>query len=95
MDVNLEQSGGPFWPVLLGRLDGLSASEKSANEQLPSPFEPLDNITAKFVSKGLDVKDVVVLSGNFSIQLFVLLFKYLHFILYICAEYTNIFFCSA
>ncbi|KAL0334814.1 UNVERIFIED_CONTAM: Peroxidase 10 [Sesamum radiatum] len=27
-------SGGPFWPVLLGRLDGLSASEKSANEQL-------------------------------------------------------------
>ncbi|KAK4437840.1 Peroxidase 10 [Sesamum alatum] len=60
-------SGGPFWPVLLGRLDGLSASEKSANEQLPSPFEPLDNITAKFVAKGLDVKDVVVLSGAHTI----------------------------
>ncbi|KAL3614182.1 Peroxidase 10 [Castilleja foliolosa] len=56
-------SGGPFWPVPLGRLDGLTASEKSANEQLPSPIEGLDNITAKFVSKGLDLKDMVVLSG--------------------------------
>ncbi|PIN14194.1 Peroxidase [Handroanthus impetiginosus] len=60
-------SGGPFWPVALGRLDGLTASEKSANEQLPSPFEPLENITAKFVAKGLDVKDVVVLSGAHTI----------------------------
>ncbi|XP_057787429.1 peroxidase 10 [Salvia miltiorrhiza] len=60
-------SGGPFWPVGLGRLDGLSASEKSANEQLPSPFEPLDNITAKFVAKGLDAKDMVVLSGGHTI----------------------------
>ncbi|KAK6159387.1 hypothetical protein DH2020_006701 [Rehmannia glutinosa] len=60
-------SGGPFWPVSLGRLDGLTASEKSANEQLPSPFEPLDNITAKFVAKGLDVKDMVVLSGAHTI----------------------------
>jgi len=42
----------------------LTASEKAANEQLPSPFEPLENITAKFASKGLDIKDVVVLSGS-------------------------------
>ncbi|KAH6818957.1 Peroxidase superfamily protein [Perilla frutescens var. frutescens] len=60
-------SGGPFWPVALGRLDGLGASEKSANEQLPSPFEPLENITAKFLAKGLDVKDMVVLSGAHTI----------------------------
>ncbi|KAK4491105.1 hypothetical protein RD792_001827 [Penstemon davidsonii] len=57
-------SGGPYWGVSLGRFDGVSASEKSANEQLPSPFEPLENITAKFASKGLDVKDMVVLSGG-------------------------------
>lgn len=61
------QSGGPFWYVPLGRRDGLTASEKAANDQLPSPFEPLDNITAKFVSKGLDLKDVVVLSGGHTI----------------------------
>ncbi|KAK4424180.1 Peroxidase 10 [Sesamum alatum] len=60
-------SGGPFWPVSFGRLDGLTASEKSANEQLPAPFEPLQNITAKFVAKGLDLKDMVVLSGAHTI----------------------------
>ncbi|XP_049385039.1 peroxidase 10-like isoform X1 [Solanum stenotomum] len=54
---------GPFWSVCLGRRDSLTASQNAANDQLPSPFEPLVNITAKFVSKGLDVKDVVVLSG--------------------------------
>lgn len=47
----------------LGRRDGLSARESAVNEQLPSPIEPLENITAKFTSKGLDIKDVVVLSG--------------------------------
>lgn len=57
------QAGGPFYIVPLGRRDGLSAKQSSANEQLPSPFEPLQNITAKFTSKGLDLKDVVVLSG--------------------------------
>ncbi|GMJ03522.1 hypothetical protein like AT1G49570 [Hibiscus trionum] len=60
-------AGGPSWPVLLGRRDGISASQQAANEQLPSPFEPLDNITAKFTAKGLDLKDVVVLSGAHTI----------------------------
>ncbi|KAG5625123.1 hypothetical protein H5410_010341 [Solanum commersonii] len=60
-------SGGPFWPVLLGRRDGLTASEKAANDQLPSPFEPLDKIAAKFTDKGLDLRDVVVLSGAHTI----------------------------
>lgn len=50
---------------MLGRRDGVTASQQAANEQLPSPFEPLENITAKFTSKGLDLKDVVVLSGSF------------------------------
>ncbi|CAI9110125.1 OLC1v1010101C2 [Oldenlandia corymbosa var. corymbosa] len=59
--------GGPYWPVYLGRRDGLTAKQNSANTQLPSPFEPLQNITAKFTSKGLDVKDVVVLSGGHTI----------------------------
>ncbi|KDP38237.1 hypothetical protein JCGZ_04880 [Jatropha curcas] len=56
-------SGGPYWSVPLGRRDGLTASEKAANDNLPSPFESLANITAKFTSNGLDLKDVVVLSG--------------------------------
>ncbi|KAF5738204.1 peroxidase 10-like [Tripterygium wilfordii] len=60
-------TGGPFWAVPFGRRDGLTASDSAANEQLPSPFEPLENITAKFTSKGLDLKDVVVLSGAHTI----------------------------
>ncbi|KAA3463514.1 peroxidase 10 [Gossypium australe] len=60
-------AGGPSWPVMLGRRDGVTASQEAANEQLPSPFEPLENITAKFTSKGLDLKDVVVLSGAHTI----------------------------
>lgn len=63
------QTGGPFWPVPLGRRDSLTASEQAANTNLPSPFEPLENITAKFVSLGLDFKDVVVLSGLVNYQL--------------------------
>ena len=49
----------------MGRRDGLTASETAANQEIPSPLEPLDNITAKFTSKGLEKKDVVVLSGMF------------------------------
>ncbi|XP_059624718.1 peroxidase 10-like [Cornus florida] len=62
-------AGGPYayWSVPLGRRDGLNASESAANQELPSPFEPLANITAKFTSKGLDTKDVVVLSGAHTI----------------------------
>uniref|UniRef100_A0A1J3JQA4 Peroxidase n=1 Tax=Noccaea caerulescens TaxID=107243 RepID=A0A1J3JQA4_NOCCA len=60
-------TGGPFWPVPLGRRDSLTASEEAANTNLPSPIEPLANITAKFVALGLDLKDVVVLSGAHTI----------------------------
>ncbi|KAF8010224.1 hypothetical protein BT93_J0995 [Corymbia citriodora subsp. variegata] len=60
-------TGGQFYAVPLGRRDGLSSRESAANKQLPSPFEPLENITAKFTSKGLDMKDVVVLSGAHTI----------------------------
>ncbi|CAN8321246.1 unnamed protein product [Cochlearia groenlandica] len=60
-------TGGPFWPVPLGRRDSLTASEQAANTNLPSPLEPLANITAKFVTLGLDLRDVVVLSGAHTI----------------------------
>lgn len=56
------QSGGPQWRVALGRKDGLVANQSSANN-LPSPFEPLDAIIAKFLAVGLNVTDVVALSG--------------------------------
>uniref|UniRef100_A0A5B7BYN4 Peroxidase n=1 Tax=Davidia involucrata TaxID=16924 RepID=A0A5B7BYN4_DAVIN len=60
-------TGGPSWYLPLGRRDGLTASESGASKEIPSPFDPLENITAKFTSKGLDKKDVVVLSGAHTI----------------------------
>ncbi|KAL3633903.1 hypothetical protein CASFOL_022665 [Castilleja foliolosa] len=56
-------AGGRFWAVPLGRRDGRTANQDGANRDLPSPFEPLENITSKFIAKGLDAKDMVVLSG--------------------------------
>ncbi|KAL1189177.1 Peroxidase N [Cardamine amara subsp. amara] len=55
-------SGGPQWRVALGRKDGLVANQSSANN-LPSPFESLDAIIAKFAAVNLNVTDVVALSG--------------------------------
>ncbi|PWA97649.1 peroxidase superfamily protein [Artemisia annua] len=60
-------SGGPSWKVLLGRRDGLVANQTGANSMLPGPFEPVDNITLKFQAVGLNLTDVVSLSGAHTI----------------------------
>ncbi|MBA0861744.1 hypothetical protein Goshw_000418 [Gossypium schwendimanii] len=44
-------AGASYWMVPLGRRDGQTANKTAANE-LPSPFESLDNIIAKFNAKG-------------------------------------------
>ncbi|KAL9143076.1 hypothetical protein ABFS82_14G212200 [Erythranthe guttata] len=62
-------SGGPSWKVVLGRRDGLVGNQTGANSALPSPFESLDNIIAKFAAVGLNVTDVVALSGGHTIGL--------------------------
>lgn len=58
------QSGGPSWNVLLGRRDSRTANQAGANTSIPSPFEGLSNITAKFSAVGLNITDLVALSGN-------------------------------
>ncbi|XP_060963845.1 peroxidase 10-like [Cannabis sativa] len=63
----VQSAGGPFWPVVLGRRDSTTASQKAANEQIPAPTESFKEMTAKFTVKGLDLKDVVVLSGAHTI----------------------------
>ncbi|CAH1415927.1 unnamed protein product [Lactuca virosa] len=60
-------SGGPYYSLPMGRRDGLTANITLANTDIPSPFEPLDNITTKFTTKGLNLKDMVVLSGAHTI----------------------------
>ncbi|KAL3533949.1 hypothetical protein ACH5RR_007470 [Cinchona calisaya] len=56
-------SGGPSWNVLLGRRDSRTANQAGANTSIPSPFESLSNITAKFSAVGLNITDLVALSG--------------------------------
>lgn len=59
----------------LGRRDGLTASQSAVMTDLPAPFHSLQDITAKFKDKGLDLKDVVVLSGMHHLILFVYLVR--------------------
>ena len=58
------QGGGPSWNVLLGRRDGLIANQSGANTSIPNPTESLANVTAKFAAVGLNITDLVALSGN-------------------------------
>ncbi|KAI3745095.1 hypothetical protein L1987_58197 [Smallanthus sonchifolius] len=57
---------GPYWPVPLGRRDGRVSI---ANESLTlPPFDSnIDKLKAIFASKGLSVKDLVVLSGGHTV----------------------------
>lgn len=60
------QSGGPSWTVLLGRRDSTTANQAGANTSIPSPSEGLANISNKFSAVGLEITDLVALSGPYS-----------------------------
>lgn len=63
--------GGPrYWyQVLLGRRDARNASRDAANANLPAPFFNFQQLLANFQTHGLNLKDLVVLSGGHSIGL--------------------------
>ncbi|KAI4371271.1 hypothetical protein MLD38_019530 [Melastoma candidum] len=61
--VSVNMSGGPSWMVLLGRRDSLTANISGANTAIPTPFDNLGNLTAKFSAMGLSPTDLVALSG--------------------------------
>ncbi|XP_044959184.1 peroxidase 1-like [Hordeum vulgare subsp. vulgare] len=54
---------GPFWPVALGRRDGRVSSAIEASNELPPASGDVPLLAKIFASKGLDLKDLVVLSG--------------------------------
>ncbi|KAK7301602.1 hypothetical protein RJT34_12469 [Clitoria ternatea] len=60
--------GGPSWNVKLGRRDSRTANFTAANTGvIPSPTSNLSNLITTFQAQGLSVKDMVALSGFFSI----------------------------
>ncbi|XP_020243939.1 peroxidase 20 [Asparagus officinalis] len=59
--------GGPSWEVYLGRKDSLQASVTLANKMIPAPNSTLEVLIANFAAQGLDVVDLVALSGSHTI----------------------------
>lgn len=59
--------GGPYWPVQTGRRDGTISNTSEALRNIPPPFSNFTSLQTSFASKGLDVKDLVLLSGAHTI----------------------------
>jgi peroxidase len=57
------KTGGPSWPVPLGRRDGRISSASDARA-LPSPADPVAVQRQKFAAQGLTDHDLVTLVGN-------------------------------
>ncbi|CDP20341.1 unnamed protein product [Coffea canephora] len=58
---------GPFWIVPLGRRDGRVSLMNEALANLPPPFANITELKASFAAKGLNTKDLAVLSGGHTI----------------------------
>ncbi|KAL5573278.1 hypothetical protein UlMin_022875 [Ulmus minor] len=58
---------GPYWEVPTGRRDGRVSIALESLTNLPPPFANITQLKANFASKGLNVKDLVVLSGGHTI----------------------------
>ncbi|KAG7573700.1 hem peroxidase superfamily [Arabidopsis suecica] len=59
--------GGPWWEVLLGRRDSLKASFAGANQFIPAPNSSLDSLIINFKQQGLNIQDLIALSGAHTI----------------------------
>lgn len=55
--------------MLLGRRDATTASKNDANTNLPPPFFNYSQLVSSFQSHGLNLKDLVVLSGGHTVGL--------------------------
>jgi peroxidase len=60
------QAGGPSWEVPLGRRDSRGASLSGSNNNIPAPNNTFQTILTKFKLQGLNVVDLVALSGKFT-----------------------------
>ncbi|GJM95530.1 hypothetical protein PR202_ga12275 [Eleusine coracana subsp. coracana] len=56
-----------LWDVQLGRRDGVVSRASEARAELPRPSDNFTALRESFESKGLDVKDLVILSGAHTI----------------------------
>jgi peroxidase len=57
------QTGGPFYRVELGRLDGKVATRATVKHSLPGASLDLDQLNKLFAANGLTQTDMIALSG--------------------------------
>ncbi|GLT82716.1 hypothetical protein SLE2022_010740 [Rubroshorea leprosula] len=60
-------TGGPSWEVPLGRRDRRGASLSGSNNNIPAPNNTFQTILTKFKLQGLNIVDLVALSGSHTI----------------------------
>ncbi|KAK4286249.1 hypothetical protein QN277_002831 [Acacia crassicarpa] len=60
-------TGGPFWNVPTGRRDGTVSNLVEARNQIPAPTSNFSTLQTLFGNQGLDLKDLVLLSGAHTI----------------------------
>ncbi|GMY09924.1 peroxidase 3-like [Fagus crenata] len=60
-------TGGPFWKVPTGRRDGTISNFTEALTNIPPPFGNFTTLQTLFANKGLDLNDLVLLSGAHTI----------------------------
>ncbi|KAG6399570.1 hypothetical protein SASPL_141051 [Salvia splendens] len=60
-------AGGPSWVVPLGRRDSRGASLSGSNHNIPAPNNTFQTILTKFKLQGLNIVDLVALSGSHTI----------------------------
>ncbi|XP_062209439.1 peroxidase 50-like [Phragmites australis] len=65
----IADSGGPFYQVELGRLDGLVSNASSVPGQLPEANQTIDQLLEVFKAHGLNMSDMVALSAAHSVGL--------------------------
>lgn len=63
------QLGGTPYPVFKGRRDTRVSKAADVAGNLPSPADGVDNLLALFIAKGLDINDLIALSGNMTLVL--------------------------
>ncbi|GMY09930.1 peroxidase 3-like [Fagus crenata] len=60
-------TGGPFWRVPTGRRDGTISNSTEALNNIPPTFGNLTTLQKQFSKRGLDLNDLVLLSGAHTI----------------------------
>ncbi|KAM7275158.1 hypothetical protein ACFE04_017024 [Oxalis oulophora] len=60
-------TGGPFWRVPTGRRDGTISNKTEALNNIPAPTDNFTLLQTRFSNQGLDLKDLVLLSGAHTI----------------------------